>query len=197
MKKMILFIIPILSMIILYQINQRLQQQALVGQEWEQKAEQLNSLATLTQNYFMMRIETLQIITPLSSADVKKGAEHNRANFNYEASRNYEALSKGAVSSEEKQLLQDMIQKLGVMREIMDKATVQNAQKSINEMIINRIPYREAASRYAAYLGKMRKISKDEMTVAQKSMQNKIKILFVLQFVGIGAGVFYVRSVRS
>jgi len=197
MRKILLFIVPLISIAMVYHFNQGLQKQTEVLQEWDNKAEQLNSLGTLTQNYFMMRIETLQLISPLSTAEVKILSEHNRSNFIYEASKNFLALEQRAGTNEEKLLLKDMLGKLGAMREVMEKATVQNAQKSIEDMVQKRVPYREAAANYAAYLGKMRNKAKDEMITAQKEMQNQIKILFALQLAGVAVGLIYVRSVRS
>lgn len=197
MKKILLFIIPVLSLIIAYRINQEFQTYTKASERMEVLNNKLKHLDMLTQNYLISRIETLQLLSPIASQEVKDVSQENKSRTELAMTKAEEYLKLTVREDYEKKLLDGMMDRLADMKRIINAATMANAKESIQGMFETRRPFRRTSETYAFYIGSKREKAFQEQTVAMEQMKKWLNWFLGLQMAGILIVVYYVRPIRS
>lgn len=197
MKKILLFIVPVITLMIAYRFNQELQSYNSAVLQSEKQLEKNRNLDLLTQNYLISRIETLHLLSTQTSTEMKEQSMRKRGNADKVMSFAEAFLKDKVESNEEKLLLDEMLAGLGQMKDLMQKSSLANARESIESMVQNRGSYRQSAQTYATYLGSL-KMKADQMKQASmENMKTLLLVFVILQMAGILTAVFYVRTIRS
>lgn len=197
MKKILLFIIPVLSLVIAYRLNQEFMAYNKASEQLEVYDNKLKHLENLMQNYLISRIETMQLISPLASPEVKEISEQNKSKTELMMTKEEEYLKLTVRDEYEIKLLNGMMDRLADMKRIINKATMANAKESIQGMFETRRPFRRTSETYTFYIGSKREKAYQDQTIAREQMKKWLNWFIGLQMAGILIVIFYVRPVRS
>lgn len=197
MKKILLFIVPVLSLVIAYRINQEFLAYSQASERLEVYTNKLKHLELLTQSYLISRIEALQLISPVASQEVKEVSLQNKENTALALAKAEQYLKMTIREEYEKQLFDVMMEKLEDMKKIINAATTANAKESIQGMFEGRKPFRRTSETYAFYIGSKREKAFQDQTVSQLEMKKWINWFLGLQVAGLLIVIYYVRPIRS